>query len=132
MKLDDGIPLVPGHACGERDFVLAVFFFQLGFLSVERPVRDYGRLGKFLADIDVYKRQVLRFDNDAMESLIDSDKGVLEAFSVVNALMARAVLIVPSLLDSSGSLLQVGLDDLLCVAGAGKGICSCLLYTSAG
>lgn len=67
---------------------------------------------------------VLRFDNDAMESLIDSDKGVLEAFSVVNALMARAVLIVPSLLDSSGSLLQVGLDDLLCVAGAGKGICS--------
>ena len=77
-----------------------------------------------LVRLALYSDMVLRFDNDAMESLIDSDKGVLEAFSVVNALMARAVLIVPSLLDSSGSLLQVGLDDLLCVAGAGKGICS--------
>lgn len=67
---------------------------------------------------------VLRFDNDAMESLIDPDKGVLEAFSVVNALIARAVLIVPSLLNSSGTLLRVGLDDLLSVAGTGKGICT--------
>lgn len=49
---------------------------------------------------------------------------MLEAFSVVNALIARAVLIVPSLLNSSGSLLRVGLDDLLRVAGTGKGICS--------
>ena len=35
-----------------------------------------------------------------------------------------AVLIVPSLLNSSGNLLRVGLDDLLSVAGTGKGICS--------
>lgn len=65
---------------------------------------------------------VLRFDNDAMEGLIDPDRGVLEAFSVVNALIARAVLIVPSLLNSSGNLLRVGLDDLLSVAGTGKEI----------
>ena len=77
-----------------------------------------------LSRLALYSDMVLRFDNDAMESLIDPDKGVLEAFSVVNALIARAVLIVPSLLNSSGSLLRVGLDDLLRVAGTGKGICS--------
>lgn len=77
-----------------------------------------------LARLALYSDMVLRFDNDAMESLIDPDKGVLEAFSVVNALIARAVLIVPSLLNSSGNLLRVGLDDLLSVAGTGKGICS--------
>lgn len=77
-----------------------------------------------MARLVLYSDMVLRFDNDAMESLIDPDKGVLEAFSVVNALIARAVLIVPSLLNSSGTLLRVGLDDLLSVAGTGKGICT--------
>lgn len=96
---------------------------------VIRPFRFEGERRAAQADealsrLALYSDVVLRFDNDAMESLIDPDKGVLEAFSVVNALMARAVLIVPSLLDSSGSLLRVGLDDLLRVAGTGKGICS--------
>lgn len=77
-----------------------------------------------LSRLALYSDMALRFDNDAMESLIDSDKGILEAFSVVNALMAKAVLIVPSLLNSSGGLLRAGLDDLLRVAGTGKGICS--------
>lgn len=96
---------------------------------VIRPFRFEGdrraaQADEALARLALYSDMVLRFDNDAMESLIDSDKGVLEAFSVVNALIARAVLIVPSLLNSSGSLLRVGLDDLLRVAGTGKGICS--------
>ncbi len=96
---------------------------------VIRPFRFEGERRAALADealsrLALYSDLVLRFDNDAMESLIDPDKGVLEAFSVVNALIARAVLIVPSLLNSSGSLLRVGLDDLIRVAGTGKGICS--------
>lgn len=96
---------------------------------VIRPFRFEGGRRTALADealsrLALYSDLVLRFDNDAMESLIDPDKGVLEAFSVVNALIARAVLIVPSLLNSSGSLLRVGLDDLIRVAGTGKGICS--------
>lgn len=96
---------------------------------VIRPFRFEGERRAALADealsrLALYSDMVLRFDNDAMESLIESDKGVLEAFSVVNALIARAVLIVPSLLNSSGSLLRVGLDDLIRVAGTGKGICS--------
>lgn len=96
---------------------------------VIRPFRFEGERRSILADealgqLALYSDMVLRFDNDAMESLIDADKGVLEAFSVVNALIARAVLIVPSLLNASGSLLRVGLDDLLRVAGTGKGICS--------
>ncbi len=96
---------------------------------VIRPFRFEGERRAAQADealsrLALYSDMVLRFDNDAMESLIAPDKGVLEAFSVVNALIARAVLIVPSLLNSSGSLLRVGLDDLLSVAGTGKGICS--------
>lgn len=96
---------------------------------VIRPFRFEGERRAAQADealsrLALYSDMVLRFDNDAMESLIDPDRGVLEAFSVVNALIARAVLIVPSLLNSSGSLLRVGLDDLLRVAGTGKGICS--------
>ena len=96
---------------------------------VIRPFRFEGerrsaQADEALARLALYSDMVLRFDNDAMESLIDPDKGVLEAFSVVNALIARAVLIVPSLLNSSGNLLRVGLDDLLSVAGTGKGICS--------
>ncbi|MFR4223077.1 MAG: hypothetical protein ACLT38_05070 [Akkermansia sp.] len=96
---------------------------------VIRPFRFEGdrraaQADEALSRLALYSDMVLRFDNDAMESLIDPDKGVLEAFSVVNALIARAVLIVPSLLNSSGSLLRVGLDDLLSVAGTGKGICS--------
>lgn len=96
---------------------------------VIRPFRFEGdrrasQADEALSRLALYSDMVLRFDNDAMESLIDPDKGVLEAFSVVNALIARAVLIVPSLLNSSGSLLRVGLDDLLRVAGTGKGICS--------
>lgn len=96
---------------------------------VIRPFRFEGerrttQADEALARLALYSDMVLRFDNDAMESLIDSDKGVLEAFSVVNALIARAVLIVPSLLNSSGALLSVGLDDLIRVAGTGKGICS--------
>lgn len=96
---------------------------------VIRPFRFEGdrraaQADEALSRIALYSDMVLRFDNDAMENLIDPDKGVLEAFSVVNALIARAVLIVPSLLNSSGSLLRVGLDDLLSVAGTGKGICS--------
>ena len=101
-------------------YVVSVVIRPFGFEGERRS----SLADEALARLALYSDMVLRFDNDAMESLIDSDKGVLEAFSVVNALMARAVLIVPSLLDSSGSLLQVGLDDLLCVAGAGKGICS--------
>lgn len=96
---------------------------------VIRPFRFEGERRSHAADealarLALYSDMVLRFDNDAMEALIDSDKGVLEAFSVVNALIARAVLIVPSLLDSEGSLLRVGLDDLSHVAGTGRGICS--------
>ena len=96
---------------------------------VIRPFRFEGerrsaQADEALARLALYSDMVLRFDNDAMESLIDPDKGVLEAFSVVNVLIARAVLIVPSLLNSSGNLLRVGLDDLLSVAGTGKGICS--------
>ena len=96
---------------------------------VIRPFRFEGerraaQADEALARLVLYSDMVLRFDNDAMESLIDPDKGVLEAFSVVNALIARAVLIVPSLLNSSGTLLRVGLDDLLSVAGTGKGICT--------
>lgn len=97
---------------------------------VIRPFRFEGERRSVAADealarLALYSDMVLRFDNDAMENLIDSEKGVLDAFSVVNALMAHAVLIVPSLLDSSsGSLLRVGLDDLLRVTGTGKGICS--------
>lgn len=96
---------------------------------VIRPFRFEGERRAVQADealsrLALYSDMVLRFDNDAMEGLIDPDRGVLEAFSVVNALIARAVLIVPSLLNSSGNLLRVGLDDLLSVAGTGKGICS--------
>lgn len=96
---------------------------------VIRPFRFEGdrrtaQADEALSRLALYSDMVLRFDNDAMESLIAPDKGVLEAFSVVNALIARAALIVPSLLNSSGSLLRVGLDDLLSVAGTGKGICS--------
>lgn len=96
---------------------------------VIRPFRFEGERRSVQADealsrLALYSDMVLRFDNDAMESLIDADKGVLEAFSVVNSLIGRAVLIVPSLLNSSGGLLRVGLDDLLRVAGTGKGICS--------
>lgn len=96
---------------------------------VIRPFRFEGdrraaQADEALSRLALYSDLVLRFDNDAMESLIDPDKGVLEAFSVVNGLIARAVLIVPSLLNSSGSLLRVGLDDLIRVAGTGKGICS--------
>lgn len=96
---------------------------------VVRPFRFEGerrvaQADEALSRLALYSDMVLRFDNDAMESLIAPDKGVLEAFSVVNALIARAALIVPSLLNSSGSLLRVGLDDLLSVAGTGKGICS--------
>ena len=74
---------------------------------VIRPFRFEGerrsaQADEALARLALYSDMVLRFDNDAMESLIDPDKGVLEAFSVVNALIARAVLIVPSLLNSSG------------------------------
>lgn len=86
--------------------------------------RRSGNAEEALSRLSLYSDMVLRFDNDAMESLIDSDKGVLEAFSVVNSLIARAVLIVPSLLDNSGSLLRVGLDDLSRVVGTAKGICS--------
>ena len=83
---------------------------------VIRPFRFEGerrsaQADEALARLALYSDMVLRFDNDAMESLIDPDKGVLEAFSVVNALIARAVLIVPSLLNSSGNLLRVGLDS---------------------
>ena len=80
---------------------------------VIRPFRFEGdrraaQADEALSRLALYSDMVLRFDNDAMESLIDPDKGVLEAFSVVNALIARAVLIVPSLLNSSGSLLTWG------------------------
>ena len=113
-------PEVARLAKEQGAYVVSVVIRPFGFEGERRSALA----DEALARLALYSDMVLRFDNDAMESLIDSDKGVLEAFSVVNALMARAVLIVPSLLDSSGSLLQVGLDDLLCVAGAGKGICS--------
>lgn len=113
-------PEVARLAKEQGAYVVSVVIRPFGFEGERRSVLA----DEALARLALYSDMVLRFDNDAMESLIDSDKGVLEAFSVVNALMARAVLIVPSLLDSSGSLLQVGLDDLLRVAGSGKGICS--------
>ncbi len=77
-----------------------------------------------LRSLSMYSDMVMRFDNDAMEGLIDADKGVMEAFSAVNVLLARAVMIVPGLLESEGGLLQVGLDDLIAVVGSGRGICS--------
>ena len=63
---------------------------------VIRPFRFEGerrsaQADEALARLALYSDMVLRFDNDAMESLIDPDKG---------------------------------LDDLLSVAGTGKGICS--------
>ncbi len=81
-----------------------------------RPFRFEGERRLATADealrsLSLYSDMVLRFDNDAMDALIDADKGVLEAFSAVNAQLARAVMIVPGLHESSGGLLQVGLDD---------------------
>lgn len=80
---------------------------------VIRPFRFEGERRAVQADealsrLALYSDMVLRFDNDAMEGLIDPDRGVLEAFSVVNALIARAVLIVPSLLNSFRKPAPVG------------------------
>ena len=113
-------PEVARLAKEQGSYVVSVVIRPFRFEGERRA----GQADEALSRLALYSDMVLRFDNDAMESLIDSDKGVLEAFSVVNALIAKAVLIVPSLLNSSGGLLRVGLDDLLRVAGTGKGICS--------
>ena len=51
LKLDDGVQAVPGHACGQRDFVLGSFLFKLGGFSVSTAVHDDGRFCEFLADV---------------------------------------------------------------------------------
>ena len=51
LKLDDGVQAVPGHACGQRDFVLGAFLFKLGGFSVSTAVHDDGRFCEFLADV---------------------------------------------------------------------------------
>ncbi len=104
---------------------------------VINPFRFEGQRRKSVAEdavsrLAMYSDMVLRFDNDSIDGLLGRDDGVLDAFSAANKLMARVSMLVPSLLEFNGNLLQVGIEDLLRVTGASRGICSFGMVETAG
>lgn len=113
-------PEVARLAKGQGSMVISVAVSPFAFEGAHR--RQQASVA--LSELSRYSDLVLHFCNDHIESLVDDEQGILGAFNKVNALLARAMMLIPAIARGDQSILHVGLDDVLNVVGTSNGVCS--------
>ncbi len=113
-------PEVARLAKEQGSMVISVAVSPFAFEGAHR----HHQASEALSELSRYSDLVLRFCNDHIESLVDNEQGILGAFNMVNSLLARAMMLIPTITRAEQSILHVGLDDVLNVVGTSNGVCS--------